>query len=49
MAFVTNPLLQVEDSNMLALTNIFWSVIQDSNLWPLGPKPSAIPGFANHR
>ena len=26
-----------------------WSVILDSNQWPFGPKPNAIPGFANHR
>jgi hypothetical protein len=26
-----------------------WSVMQDSNLRPLGPKPSALPSCANHR
>ena len=26
-----------------------WSVIKDSNLWPSGPKPDALPGCANHR
>ena len=26
-----------------------WSVMQDLNLRPLGPKPSALPSCANHR
>ena len=26
-----------------------WSVIEDSNLWPPGPKPGALPSCANHR
>ena len=28
---------------------LIWSVIEDSNLWPSGPKPDALPGCANHR
>jgi hypothetical protein len=30
-------------------SNRRWSVRQDSNLRPLGPKPSALPSCATHR
>ena len=28
---------------------VSWSVMQDSNLRPSGPKPDALPDCANHR
>jgi hypothetical protein len=46
------PLLypaELRAPNSRPLGSLKWSVMQDSNLRPLGPKPSALPSCANHR
>ncbi len=41
--------LQMQKSLLVEQAFQIWSVIEDSNLRPLRPERSALPGCANHR